>query len=187
MAGGRSYGRVPTGAIAQPTAQPTNGERRWPGAAGPLEWGVGNRAKQRNRRGGGTAVRAARAVEARCRRDAGGGLQGADAYVVLKGGISACHNALDQLPCAMWPVGRRTSPTGVDPQAATSKVHHDGGGTVGATPPTVQLPRHRAASDCAKIRSEMPIERRLHDSRQLSITFDPPELMKNVCVRTYSM
>ena len=45
----------------------------------------------------------------RCRRDASGGLPGADRHMVPKGGQSACHNALEQLRCTMWPVERRTS------------------------------------------------------------------------------
>ena len=84
---------------------------RCPGVVGPLEWGVGNRANQRHRRGEGNAVRAAHALDTRSCRDANGGLPGADRYVVPKGGQSACHNALGQLRCAMWPAPSRDSPS----------------------------------------------------------------------------
>ena len=69
---------------------------------GRLEWGAGNRANQGHHRAEGNVVRTARALEARCRRDASAGLPGADPYVVPTGGKSARRNALGQLlaPCA---------------------------------------------------------------------------------------
>ena len=100
---------LPARAIAVTTTPSTNGERRWPGAVGQLEWGVENRANQRHRRGRVNAVRVAHALETRCFRDACGGLLGANLNVVPKDGKSMCHNALGQSRCAMWPVGRRTS------------------------------------------------------------------------------
>ena len=85
MVSSRFLGLLPAPAIAAATARSTNGERRWPGAVEPLEWGMGNGANQRNRRGEGNAVRAAHALETRCCRDVNGGLPGADPYVVPKG------------------------------------------------------------------------------------------------------
>ena len=100
-AGSRSFGLVPARAIAPVTARSTNGERRWAGAVGPLEWGVGNRAYQRNRRGEGNVVRAPHALEARCPREANDGLPGTGRCLVPKGGEFACQNALGRLRCAM--------------------------------------------------------------------------------------
>ena len=87
--------------------------RRWSGAVGPLEWGVGNVANKQHRRGEGNAVRVAHALETRCCRGGNGGLPGTGRYVLPKGGKSACHNALGRLRCAMWSVGRRISRLGV--------------------------------------------------------------------------
>ena len=66
VVGSRFLGLLPARAIAAATARSTNGERRWRGAVGPLEWGMGNGANQRNRGGEVNAVRAAHALETRC-------------------------------------------------------------------------------------------------------------------------